>query len=120
GTAVAAEPLAGLVQRPAGGADLTEPAAAVRTVAALRAVTLTAGRTGDFRLRVHDSFPPARAARASRPNAAVCQTADELLRDHPVAKPSRRGHDLLGRRLTGRVSALAAKHPCQKANRHRR
>src|SRR5438132_11470705 len=54
---VAAEPLAGLVQRPAGGADLAEPAAALRTVAPLRAVTMTARRTPNLRRRFHD--PPA-------------------------------------------------------------
>src|SRR5207245_2159195 len=48
GPTVAAEPLAGLVQRPAGGADLAEPAAALRTVAPLRAVTMTARRTPNF------------------------------------------------------------------------
>src|SRR2546425_233514 len=83
GPTVAAEPLAGLVQRPAGGADLAEPAAALRTVAPLRAVTMTARRTPNFRLRFHDSPAPggARCARLSSTGGGAVNGGRRLVDD---------------------------------------
>src|SRR5262249_28238505 len=53
GPAVAAEPLADLVQRPAGGADVAEPSATLRTEAPIRAVAVTTRRAAERVLDFH-------------------------------------------------------------------
>src|SRR5439155_17812448 len=65
GAARTAELLFRVVASAARGARLAEVAAAGRAVAAVRAVPMTARRTADFRLRVHNLVAPA-GARCAR------------------------------------------------------